>query len=58
MFGRIGAEDMWPYLYCVVDAGTWLEIMIRLDISGNITTKQKELEKVDVYSPAGLLLSS
>ena len=58
MFGRIGAEDMWPYLYCVVDAGTWLETMIRLDISGNITTKQKELEKVDVSSPAGLLLSS
>ncbi|WZZ72080.1 hypothetical protein YC2023_083450 [Brassica napus] len=27
--------------------------LIRLDISGNITTKQKELEKVDVSSPAG-----
>lgn len=49
---------MWPYLYCVVDAGTWLETMMRLDISGNTTTKQKELEKVDVSSPAGLLLSS
>lgn len=50
-------EYMWPYLVCVVDAGTLLGTMTRLDISGNTTIKQKELEKVHVSSQAGLHLS-